>query len=243
MKINNLYFYALNKLKIIGIAFIASTFVAIASVASYQTTFQEKNSLSTTISTSKRSLENLNSGVINAENSAKIWNNGLNLKYNQRQGIQIENAKKRLEIIKGTFNITELKVSLNTPQKVEGISQLKFQDVMYSKLALDFNAYTDADAVKFIDAVTRQLPGILLIQDFKIYAPTNIRSSLNQALSKGSIKDLQDTVKVTITINWFDFIDKFSDQTSRSVPTDVVNVMKSTQNMPTMPTSQANTQK
>lgn len=226
MKVSNLHIYALNKLKLITTIFAVTSVLVTFALVSYNKAFYEKDSLSSNISESKKNLDKLTSGVINAENAVKIWNNGLNLKYNQRQGIQIENAKKRLELIKSTFNISDLKVSLNTPQKIESISDLKYQDVMYSKLVLDFNAYTDADAIRFIDSVSRQLPGILLIQEFKLYAPSNIRTSINQALSKGSIKDLQDTVKVNVTISWFDFTDKVSLQknSNRSVPSNFKNL-------------------
>ena len=242
MKISNLHVYALTKLKVITTVFVVILILLSSSLVSYNKSFNEKDDLSNEITISKKNLDKLTSGVINAENAVKIWNNGLNLKYNQRQGIQIENAKKRLELIKSTFNITDLKVSLNTPQKVESISSLKYQDVMFSKLTLDFNAYTDADAIKFLDAVSRQLPGILLIQEIKLYAPNNIRTSLNQALSKGSIKDLQDTVKVSVTISWFDFIDKASQQSNsyRSIPGNLTNAMKSVQNVPTMQSQEQN---
>lgn len=232
MKINNLHFYAISKLKIIASSFIIVVILTALSFIAYSKALSEKGNLSSSISASKQNLDQLNSGVINAENAVKIWNNGLNLKYNQRQGIQIENAKKRLELIKNTFNIMDLKVSLNTPQKVGSISNLKYQDVMYSKLVLDFSSYTDADTIRFLDAVSRQLPGILLIQELKLYAPNNIRTSLNQALSKGSITDLKDTVKVSVTASWFDFIDKVSQPNNefRSALLDSSDAIRSDQN-------------
>lgn len=210
MKIENFHAYGIRKLKLITPLFLGAIVLLVISSNSYTKASIEKELLKNDINASKQNLDNLEFGVMNSEEATKIWNDGLNIKYSNRQGIQIENAKRRLDLIKSTFNIIDLKVSLNTPQKVESVTNLVFLDVMYSKIVLDFNAYTDADAIRFLDAVSRQLPGILLTQELKINAPDNIRTSLNQALSKGSLKDLTDTVKVNVTINWFDFIDKSS---------------------------------
>lgn len=218
MKIENFHAYGIRKLKLITPLFVGVIALLVISSNSYNKASIQKELLKNDINASKQKLDNLEFGVMNSEEATKIWNDGLNIKYSNRQGIQIENAKRRLDLIKSTFNIIDLKVSLNTPQKVESVTNLVFLDVMYSKIVLDFNAYTDADAIRFLDAVSRQLPGILLTQELKINAPDNIRTSLNQALSKGSLKDLTDTVKVNVTINWFDFIDKSSSKSLATNP-------------------------
>jgi hypothetical protein len=90
-----------------------------------------------------------------------IWNSGLKDAYSQRSGLNIEEAKKIINNLRVEYNIKNLSIGLTSPTPRKDIYGLEFSKLIYSRINIELEAYSDKDVLRFIDGIIDKLPGIL----------------------------------------------------------------------------------
>lgn len=148
----------------------------------------------------------LNRARIRSEDDMKLWNNGLNMIYQSRSGLNLDLAKKKLENLKLSNRITNLSVGLSNPDLRRDIKDLQYTNIEYSILNVGFAAYTDKDALRFVNQLTKELPGVMAYISYDMEGEMEINESL---LSTSRLKDAQikPIIRGKLQVMWQNLLD------------------------------------
>lgn len=148
----------------------------------------------------------LNRNRIRSEDDMKLWNNGLNVIYQSRSGLNLDLAKKKLENLKLSNRITNLSVGLSNPDLRQDIKDLKYTNIEYSILNVGFASYTDKDALKFIHQIGRELPGVMTYLSYDMEGEMEVNETL---LSTSRLKDAQikPLIRGKLQLVWQNLVD------------------------------------
>ncbi len=90
-----------------------------------------------------------------------VWNSGLKDTYSQRKGLDLAAAKRITDDLRILHNIKSLSIVLTSPTPRKDIYGLEFTQLIYSRINIELEAYSDKDVIRFIDGFIDKLPGIL----------------------------------------------------------------------------------
>lgn len=155
----------------------------------------------------KAQLIMLTAKVSKYENDLKYWNSNLSNIYNERTGLKLDFAKKKIDDLKFTYNIRDVNVNLTTPQIRDNFKELEHIDMQYSTVTIAYQTYTDIDAVRFMNALSQQLPGIVRFSSLTMSAISSINEQILDTTDplKPRIKSI---VSAKMDLVWHDFADK-----------------------------------
>ena len=112
------------------------------------------------------------------------------------------------KIIKSTYNIQDLSITLENPVIFNNISDIKYENLMFSRLTLEYGSYTDIDSIKFMNALAFEIPGMIIYKEIYMDAPKAIIPAINIAFSRSGISEYKNFVKNKVVLLWIDLDDK-----------------------------------
>lgn len=141
------------------------------------------------------------------EKDLKYWNSNLSNIYKERTGLKLDLARKLIDDLKFTYNIRDISVNLTSPQVRDNFGELQHINLQYSTVSIAFQAYTDIDVVRFLNALAQQLPGIVRFSSLNITAISAITEQIIDTTDplKPRIKTI---VSAKSELVWHDFADK-----------------------------------
>jgi len=167
---------------------------------------QKRDMVQNEVTVLDNKLNALNKKVSDVKEATKLWQR-LNEKNKKREGLKIDSIKKILDDLKKRYKLvqTDADIDLSTPVELADIYKTETTVVVASKVTLKFRTITDEYAFSYVDALMKELPGYVKIQNLLLTRTnTPLTDDLLQRISKGEIPEL---VEGSITFDWRDLKD------------------------------------
>lgn len=134
------------------------------------------------------------------------WNKEISTLYVDRRGLDLESARQIVYQFKVANSIKNLSINITNPQLRTNFNLDGYIDLQYSVVTLVFNAATDKEAMKFMDGIKNDIPGIVKYLSFDISSATDIPKV-------GQSKQIDDANKpqllqAKVVLLWQNFDDK-----------------------------------
>lgn len=209
--------YAFRKLRFHAFIMLSLIVALILSVVVNTHTQDQEIVFSSTFKNISGKMTEVNNQRLRSEDALKLWNGGLSTRYQSRNGLNLDLAKKQIENIKLSNRIMNVTVSLSNPAMRQDIKDLQYTNIDYSNLSIGFSAYTDKDAWKFVYDISEVLPGVVTYVSYSMTAVSEINQDiLNTSNLKGAqIRPLIDGKLEILWQNLEDFENNASNWNGR----------------------------
>jgi hypothetical protein len=155
--------------------------------------------LETEILSTRNQIKTLETEKAAFEESSKLWDS-LKLGTQSLDGLKTEEGRKVLTSLEHAYKIQKLAIELTAPQKLENpIYQTDNFYVEGSIVSLRFEAITDEYAIGFINAIMRNMPGYVRIDQVSLRKSSPLTPDTISRLSKGETVTL---VSGDLTFLW-----------------------------------------
>lgn len=99
--------------------------------------------------------------IVKYKMNADAWNGGIKDLYANRNGLNLDVAKKIIETLRVANNIKSLSINLTDPVARDDIGSLKFTKLIHSRMNISLQAASDKDVIRFLSKLSDDLPGTI----------------------------------------------------------------------------------
>jgi hypothetical protein len=130
--------------------------------------------------------------------ATNVWQK-LNEKHKKSDGLKIDSIKGLFDDFKKKYKLSDVDVDLSAPVELADVYKTETTVVVSSKVTVQFKGITDEYVLSFVDAVQKDLPGYVRIENLQFSRIGEISEDVVRRVSKGEFPGL---VGGSITFQW-----------------------------------------
>jgi hypothetical protein len=152
----------------------------------------------------KLSDEELKNKIVAASEATSLWTNEIKSQHSDRSGFKFTATKALLEQLRINYKIYNLVVNFSNPEVRTDVDG-SLETIQASQISIKFNAFTDIDALQFINTFSKKVPGHVVIKNLELSAIDNVTKDIIKNIAGGVFSEI---ITVKAEILWQDIIDK-----------------------------------
>ncbi len=142
--------------------------LAISMTLSLRTEVKKEN-VEYSLDEAKKESDELGKLIVKYKTNAVDWNKGIKDLYIERNGLNLDLAKKVIEELRVVNNITNISINITKPVSRENIGPLKFTKLIHALMNITLQAPSDKDILKFVTSLSGALPGVLKFINMQMF--------------------------------------------------------------------------